>query len=151
MLSEAAVALLKRRITGERVAVTEENLPAYRELARAGVMATASLPGVDPESHFRFTIEGWDRRMEWIGVPAGSPIRLTESAENLLQRRLVGERVEVTEENLPAYRELAGAGLAVPISTFLRGPDSHFRLTKEACDRREEWLTPSASDPPRSP
>jgi hypothetical protein len=76
-------------------------------------------------------------------------IRLSNDALEVLRQRLAGNRVDVTDETREAYRELARAGLAEPISGFVRGPESHFRLTKEACDRREEWLTPAPSIPRR--
>ena len=37
-LSESALALLRRRTSGERVPVTDGTRPAYRELAQAGIM-----------------------------------------------------------------------------------------------------------------
>jgi hypothetical protein len=37
-LSEAALSLLRRRMAGEWVGVTEENRPVYRELVEAGLM-----------------------------------------------------------------------------------------------------------------
>lgn len=76
-LSEAAWELLRRRANGDTVAVTPENLPAYRELAEARVMMPMSGFATGPESNFRFTWYGWDRRHEWlarrVGSPAGAP------------------------------------------------------------------------------
>ncbi len=66
---------------------------------------------------------------------------LSEAALELLRRRFEGQRIAVTDQTRETYRELARAGLAEPISGFVGGPESHFRLTKEACDRREEWFT----------
>ncbi len=65
---------------------------------------------------------------------------LSTEARSLLRLRLEGQRVEVTPRTRDAYRELARAGLAIPVSGFAGGPEAHFRLSKEACDRREEWL-----------
>jgi hypothetical protein len=62
---------------------------------------------------------------------------LSESATALLGRRLSGERVDVTDENRPAYRELAAAGYVIPLHTFSRGPEGHFRLSDFACDMRD--------------
>lgn len=65
-------------------------------------------------------------------------VRLSRSARDLLRRRANGEHVEVTSENLEAYRELARAGVMYPLSAFMRGPESVFRFTKEGWERREE-------------
>ncbi|WP_422930165.1 hypothetical protein [Singulisphaera sp. PoT] len=58
---------------------------------------------------------------------------LTGSAAALLRRRLAGEWVAVTEENLPLYRELMAAGLVYPVSTFLHGAEGSYRPTEAAC------------------
>jgi hypothetical protein len=52
-------------------------------------------------------------------------LTLSEAARALLGRRLAGDD-RVTPENLAAYRELARAGIMVPISTWagLRGGDA---------------------------
>jgi hypothetical protein len=63
-LSRAARDLLRRRAQGEHVEVTPENLEVYRELARAGVMYPCASFSRGPESVFRFTEEGWNRREE---------------------------------------------------------------------------------------
>jgi hypothetical protein len=62
---------------------------------------------------------------------------LTESAAVLLHRRLAGERVEVTDDTRPLYRELVVAGLMVPLHTFALGNESAYRLTDAACDIRD--------------
>lgn len=72
-------------------------------------------------------------------------LELTEAARDLLRIRLSGERVDVAPDNRESYRELARAGLMEPISGFIGGTEAHFRLTKEACDRRVEWLTPAVA------
>jgi hypothetical protein len=71
---------------------------------------------------------------------------LSEAARDILRRRFSGQRVEVDPDSRDAYRELAAAGLAEPVSGFISGPEANFRLTKEACDRREEF-TSSAGRP----
>ena len=58
---------------------------------------------------------------------------LTDAARSLLRRRLAGERVAVTDENRPIYRELMAAGLMEPLSTFLRGGEGNYRPTAAAC------------------
>jgi hypothetical protein len=42
------------------------------------------------------------------------PIQLSKAARDLLRRRANREHVEVTPENLEAYRELARAGVMYP-------------------------------------
>ena len=64
-------------------------------------------------------------------------VPLSERAHALLRRRLAGERVEVTDETRPLYRELVDAGMMMPLHTFALGPDSAYRLTDAACDLRE--------------
>jgi len=51
-----------------------------------------------------------------------------------------GTSVELTDETREAYRELARAGLMGACHTFVGGPESLYRLTEEACDRRQELL-----------
>lgn len=61
MLSPAAKDLLRRRLAGERIAVTDATRAAYRELADAGWMYPVSGFASGPEAHYRFTAEGWAR------------------------------------------------------------------------------------------
>jgi hypothetical protein len=72
---------------------------------------------------------------------------LSEIAAALLRRRLAGERVEVTDETRPAYRELVEAGMMMPLHTFALGPNSAYRLTETACDLRDEINGPSSPSP----
>jgi hypothetical protein len=62
---------------------------------------------------------------------------LSDAALALLRRRLTGERVTVTDETRPSYRELVEAGLMMPLHTFLGGNESAYRLTEAACALRE--------------
>ncbi|MGO9919532.1 MAG: hypothetical protein ACLQIB_33145 [Isosphaeraceae bacterium] len=64
-LSEAARELLRRRLAGNRE-VTDGNRPLYRELVAARIMYPVSTWVSGPESVFRFTRAGWERREEWI-------------------------------------------------------------------------------------
>jgi len=74
---------------------------------------------------------------------------LSKEARNLL-RCAAREHVEVTAENLEAYRELVRAGVMEPFSGFLLGPEAVFRFTEDGWNRREElqrcpWrFTPTA-------
>lgn len=49
---------------------------------------------------------------------------LSPEALALLDRRLSGERVAVTDETRQLYRELVEAGLMIPLHTFAHGPNS---------------------------
>ncbi len=66
-LSEAARELLRRRLAGDE-RVTPDNLEAYRELSAARIMYPVSTWAGGPESVFRFTLLGWERREEWLNV-----------------------------------------------------------------------------------
>jgi hypothetical protein len=66
-------------------------------------------------------------------------IMLSEAAVALFRRRVAGERIEVTSETRPLYRELAAAGLMYPVSGFTHGPEANFRLTEEGWARRGEF------------
>jgi hypothetical protein len=92
-LTEAAQSLLRLRIEVGQVVVTSENLEAYRELARAGIMYPVSGFVSGPEGNFRFTEEGWARREEWLSAPSPRP----------------GARAVVCDENLIRLLERTGA------------------------------------------
>jgi hypothetical protein len=149
-LSEGAVAVLRFRAKGYRVGVNDRTLEAYRELVRAGVMSPVAESEGGPKASFRFTEDGWARREEWIGAAEAylrslqpllpDRIDLSESARNLLLRRVSGERVEVTPENKGAYRELAAAGIMYPMHSFAKGDESVYKFTEQGWERRFEWL-----------
>jgi hypothetical protein len=61
-LSEAALALLRRRLAGERVPVTDETRPAYQELTRAGLMIPLHTFALGPFSAYRLTDAACDLR-----------------------------------------------------------------------------------------
>jgi hypothetical protein len=66
-LSESALALF--RLHFERhgdVDVNDETRPIYRELARAGLMRSVSTYSGGPESAYRTTKEGFERRAELL-------------------------------------------------------------------------------------
>jgi hypothetical protein len=73
-LSEAALALLRLRLSGEETEITDGNRAAYRELAAAGVMISVHTFAKGDESAYRFTEEGWARRFELTSsTPSPSP------------------------------------------------------------------------------
>jgi hypothetical protein len=57
-------------------------------------------------------------------------ITLSDDALALLRRNLRGPQILVTDDNREAYRELAGAGLMIPLHTFAHGDESAYRLTE---------------------
>jgi hypothetical protein len=78
-------------------------------------------------------------------------VTLSEDALTLLRRRLSGERVEVTQETRPLYRQLVDAGMMIPLHSFALGPEGAYRLSDAACDLRDAgWngLTSIASQAP---
>jgi hypothetical protein len=72
--------------------------------------------------------------------------RLSKAARNLLRRRANRESVDVTPDNLQAYRELAKAGVMEPLSGFMRGPEAVFHFTEEGWNRREELQRSPVAD-----
>jgi hypothetical protein len=71
-LSDDAVNLLQHLLATQDTRVTADNLEAYRELVRAGIMFPLSGMVGGPESRFLFTENGWNRRDEWTARPDGS-------------------------------------------------------------------------------
>ena len=69
---------------------------------------------------------------------------LSSGAESLLRRRLARERIAVTAENRPLFREMVAAGLMEPLSTFLHGTEGNYRPTPAAL----AWIS---GDTPASP
>jgi hypothetical protein len=72
-ISEAATALLHRRFTGERVAVTDETRPAYQELAEAGLMIPLHTFALGPNSAYRLTEAACDLRDGLNGRSSQTP------------------------------------------------------------------------------
>jgi hypothetical protein len=64
------------------------------------------------------------------GGTAMPAITLSEEALALLKRNLTGPQILVSDDNRDAYRELARAGLMVPLHTFAHGDESAYRLTE---------------------
>jgi hypothetical protein len=145
-LSEAAVAVLRFEIKGWKSKRPESRLAAYRELAEAGIMEP--VPGTDAD--YRFTAEGLEHREEILDreydriererfePPDAS--NLSEMARALLSRIISGERIEITKENRPAFRELAAARIIYLMSTFAKGAESGYRFTLLGWEQRNEIL-----------
>jgi len=58
ILSTPALALLRRRLSGERVQVTDATRPLYRELVEAGLMIPLHTFALGRDSAYRFTEAG---------------------------------------------------------------------------------------------
>jgi hypothetical protein len=56
-LSEAASTLLRRRLTGERVNVTDETRPLYQELVESGMMIPLHTFALGRDSAYRLTCD----------------------------------------------------------------------------------------------
>jgi hypothetical protein len=69
-------------------------------------------------------------RIRSIKEVAMQTITLSESALSLLRSRVARERVEVTDETRPFYRELVACGLMIPLHTMTGGDESAYRLTE---------------------
>ncbi len=134
-LSENAVAVLRFEIKAWRAKNKESRLPAYRELAAAGIMEP--VPGSELE--YRFTEEGLRRREELLAENQDRIEReryeppdasdLSEAASALLTRIVSGERVEITRRNMPAFRELAAARIVILGHSFAKGDESVYKFT----------------------
>ena len=129
-LSEATVATLRFEIKGWKERVRDQDLPAYGELVKAGIM--------EPDGErFRFTEDGMahrqailDRESERIERERYAPpdARVSGTARERLRRYLAGDR-EVTGSNRPAYRELVAARVMIPVHTFVGGREAEYHLT----------------------
>jgi hypothetical protein len=133
-LSANAVAVLRFEIKGWRLKHPGSRLPAYRELAEAGIMEP--VPG--SEGEYRFTPEGLEHREAILEREADRIEReryeppdasgLSEAARELLRRRLAGDE-EVTDANRPLYRELVAARIMIPCHSFVGGWEAVFKFT----------------------
>ena len=145
-LSESAVAFLRFEIRGWKVKDAARRLPAYRELADAGIMEP--VPGSDGE--YRFTEGGYARReailreeeerIERDRYEPPDASGLSDAARALLERIAAGDRVEITAENRPVFRALAAARIIYLMHTFAKGDESGYRFTYWGWEQRFEIL-----------
>lgn len=150
-LSEDAVAVLRFRVNGHRLPVTEQRLPAYYELVDAGIMVLVPSSEGNPEADFRFTeashahreqiLDAAEAHLRSIEPRLQDRIDLSKAARKTLTRHLAGDK-KVTDANLDSYRELARAGIMIPVSTFIGGPEALFRFTWQGWERRHEFQRP---------
>ncbi len=142
-LSRGARALFKACLAGEPVHPPLGEVRFYHELECAGLMTPSE------SGSFELTVEGEGRRWEFLPHPEGP----SAEALALLRRLLTGVRIDVCDENRSAYRELAAAGVMIPMHTFAKGDESAYRFTEEGWQRRYEWANalPRVSSPEASP
>jgi hypothetical protein len=142
-LSASAAAALGFRVRGYPMPARDRHLAAFRELVAAGIM--------EPDGEdFRFTTEGWTRRDEILRAAEERIERerfdspdassLSESARGLLRRIASGDRVAITDENRPAFRELAAARIISLMHTFAKGDESGYRFTYWGWQQRFEMI-----------
>ncbi len=79
-LSEAAVSLLRLRLSGERVEVTDETRESYRELAAAGLAEPVHTFTKGRDSHYRLTLAAMERKAEFLSVSIPVPSREESTA-----------------------------------------------------------------------
>jgi hypothetical protein len=145
-LSANAVAVLRFEIKGWRAKNGKSRLPAYHELAAAGIMEP--VPG--SETEYRFTEEGMKQREEILREAEDRIERerfeppdlgnLSEASWALLRQIVSGEHVEITPANRSAFRELATARIIYLMHTFARGEESGYRFTYFGWNQRFELL-----------
>ncbi len=145
-LSAAAITVLRFEIKGWRSKAGCSRLPAYRELAAAGIMEVA--PG--STSEFRFTDDGFKRREEILReAEIGIERERFEApdASNLSRRRpkvRQGSRSRIRRGsradhvNRPFFRELVDARIMVPVHAFVGGREAAYRFTYWGWERRFE-------------
>jgi hypothetical protein len=129
------VAVLRFEIRGWKAKDQAGRLPAYRELAAAGIMEP--VPGSEVEH--RFTREGSEHgeaileqeaeRIERERYEPPDASRLSEAARELLRTCIAGGCPEGDEANRPAYRELVAARIMMPMGSFSKGDECVFRFT----------------------
>jgi hypothetical protein len=143
-LSAKAVAVLRFEIRGWKAKDPAGRLPAYRELAAAGVMER--VPG--SEVNYRFTREGLEHREAILEREAERIEReryeppdashLSGAARELLRTCITDGCPEGDETNRPAYRELVAARIMMPLGSFSKGDECVFRFTYWGHRRRFE-------------
>ena len=67
-LSKDALTLLHACVAGRKPDVDDSTRPAYRELAALGIMIPLHTFAKGRESAYRFTEDGWKRRLELLAI-----------------------------------------------------------------------------------
>ena len=148
-LSESAVAVLRFRVKGYRMTVTDRSLEAFREWPPPGSWSRCLGDG-NPEADYRFTEDGWARRQEHLDAAEAhllsleprlpDRIDLSEAARELVRACAAGSIPDADDATRPLYRELTKAGIMMPIGTFTKGDDTVFRFTNQGWERRFEFM-----------
>ena len=79
-LSDGALALLRRRLAGERIEVDEFSKPIYRELAEAGLVDPIHTMTGGRDSHYRLTLLAMEHKSEFLNASNLSPSREESAA-----------------------------------------------------------------------
>ncbi len=79
-LSESALCLLRLRLSGQRVEVTDETREPYRELAAAGLADPVHTFTKGRDSHYRLTLAAMERKAEFLSVSIPVPSREESAA-----------------------------------------------------------------------
>ena len=79
-LSESALCLLRLRLSGQRVEVTDETRVPYQELAAAGLADPVHTFTKGRDSHYRLTLAAMERKAEFLGVAIPVPSREESAA-----------------------------------------------------------------------
>ena len=74
-LSESALSLLRLRLSGQRVKVTDETRVPYQELAAAGLAEPVHTFTKGRDSHYRLTQVAMERKREFLSVSTPVPSR----------------------------------------------------------------------------
>ncbi|MFI5461340.1 MAG: hypothetical protein ACHRXM_38550 [Isosphaerales bacterium] len=79
-LSESALSLLRLRLSGQRVEVTDETRVPYQELAAAGLAEPVHTFTKGRDSHYRLTLAAMERKAEFLSVSIPGPSREESAA-----------------------------------------------------------------------
>jgi AcrR family transcriptional regulator len=147
-LSETAVAVLRFRLKGYRMPLTECRRSAFEELAAAGLLEPDGCEYrlVDQAIAAEVLREQEELIEQNRHEPPDDDLTLSEEAASLLSQIVSGEQLEVTDGNRPAFRELEAARIVVLGHSFSGGRDSTYRLTYWGRERGHE-LTGRATGP----
>jgi hypothetical protein len=79
-LSEPALSLLKLRLSGQRVEVTDETRAPYQELVAAGLAEPVRTFTRGRDSNYKLTLAAMERREDFLGASIPSPSREESAA-----------------------------------------------------------------------
>ena len=79
-LSEAALSLLRLRLSGQRVEVTDQTRAPYQELATAGLAEPVHTFTKGRDSHYRLTQAAMELEADFLSVSIPAPSREESAA-----------------------------------------------------------------------